>query len=659
MKKKSNKRKTKKFDEEEILPSKHEKVGNVNCYSEQIVKEIINKIISLALTNNFMKEINKKIDNYYTIYVLREINNLIEIKYINHDMDIYMPLDIENKSFKVEPTKEIKKRKIQEKKIYNKNNNIEDNYSKKEIITKKTFTEEFNNESLNKQDILYNAKILNNNFWETITEPQSFSFERTSVYKNVIEKPKLKIQKKIKNLIENKEITKTLRKNKTKYNTNIIQKNRLDISKIGKKSIIKIIDAFPSEKIPDDILGITKEDDDIKNLRKIFLEEIEKKNLEEKIRKEKKRLEEIAKKMEKEKKEKNKKNSKDKGISPDTFIKDFILISSTQKEIKGGMPKSFIEIEKKKLTEKAKKNIEYNQIPKIKTERELFKQRKLQQKIFIKKYVLHNFNKEDENEELESNIIPSGVNFELIKPEIGVVIQEDEKIKSGGNNYYAKYNRFSFSDFNRTMNNVYERNSSNFNNIDSNNININNINNETVPVINKNMNKNINEIEPSKKEEILDEKKLFRKTFMNKLSNIKKKFIYKSSSEICLSSNYDTKIFVDTLSSEKNQKINTNNFLNTKYLSPIPSNLINIYNNTIIKDYQNTSRDRFNKYKIMDTFNKNILDKNYKFNEILYQKITKNNPNYNLPRIKYINSPFLNIGGRTKNYFLRTRKKIK
>ena len=46
MKKKSNKRKTKKFDEEEIQPSKHEKVGNVNCYSEQIVKEIIN-IISI------------------------------------------------------------------------------------------------------------------------------------------------------------------------------------------------------------------------------------------------------------------------------------------------------------------------------------------------------------------------------------------------------------------------------------------------------------------------------------------------------------------------------------------------------------------------------------------------------------------------------------
>ena len=44
--------------------------------------------------------------------------------------------------------------------------------------------------------------------------------------------------------------------------------------------------------------------------------------------------------------------------------KEFLLIhllSSTQKEIKGGMPKSFIEIEKKKLTEKAKKNIEYNQ----------------------------------------------------------------------------------------------------------------------------------------------------------------------------------------------------------------------------------------------------------------------------------------------------------
>ena len=96
-KKKGNKRKKKKEGEEEIRPTKHEKIGNINNYSEQIAKEIINKIISLSFTNHFMNRMNKKIDNYYIKYILGEINNLVEIVHINHDMDINITLDLENK----------------------------------------------------------------------------------------------------------------------------------------------------------------------------------------------------------------------------------------------------------------------------------------------------------------------------------------------------------------------------------------------------------------------------------------------------------------------------------------------------------------------------------------------------------------------------------
>ena len=673
-KKKGNKRKKKKEGEEEIRPTKHEKIGNINNYSEQIAKEIINKIISLSFTNHFMNRMNKKIDNYYIKYILGEINNLVEIVHINHDMDINIPLDLENKSFKVEPTKELKERRIQEKKIYNKNNNInENNNNNNEIITKKTFTEEFDQEKLNKRDILYNVKIPNNNFWETISEPKSFSFERTSTYQNVIKQQKIKIPKKI---IENKESSKQIRKYKSKYTSYIIPKKTLDFNKLIKKSTIRIMDDFPSEKIPDDVLGLRKEEEDIKNLRKVFLEEIEKKNMEEKMEREKKRLEEIAKKnMEKELKEKEKQKDKDKGITPDSFIKDFILISTNQKEIKGGLPISFIEEEQKKLTEKAKKNIEYNYIPKIKTERELFKQRKTMQKIFVRKFVLPSLNiKEEEDDEGDGVIIPAGVNFDLMQPEIGVVIQEDEKIKSGGVNYYEKYNRFSLNDYNKTMSNILERNIPNFKNIDTNNFSTvkltgNNINNNTVTAFNKNK----IGIELNKKQDLLDENKnAFGKTFMNKLSNFRKKFIYKSNSEICLSNNYDNKLFMEVLSTESQKNNNLlgfsyrdkrnkkfDSFLSTKYISPIPSNLLSTYNNTIIRNYQNTSRDRFNKYKIMDTFNKNIVDKNYKFNEILYQKINTYSKKDNLPKIQNSKSPIINQGRRTKNSFLRTRKKEK
>ena len=61
----------------------------------------------------------------------------------------------------------------------------------------------------------------------------------------------------------------------------------------------------------------------------------------------------------------------------------------------------------------------------------------------------------------------------------------------------------------------------------------------------------------------------------------------------------------------------------------------------------------------MDTFNKNIVDKNYKFNEILYQKINTYSKKDNLPKIQNSKSPIINQGRRTKNSFLRTRKKEK
>ena len=53
---------------------------------------------------------------------------------------------------------------------------------------------------------------------------------------------------------------------------------------------------------------------------------------------------------------------------------------------------------------------------------------------------------------------------------------------------------------------------------------------------------------------VINEKKLFRNTFMNKLSNLKKKFLYKSRSEIVMSNNYNNKALIEALSSGKNEK---------------------------------------------------------------------------------------------------------
>ena len=720
-KKKVNKRKKKKDEksEEDIQPTRHENVGNVNCFSEEIAREIINKLISLTFTNLYMKKMNKIIDNYYVTNLLGQINNLIEISFINHDLDIDIQEDdgIKNKSFIIEPKKKVIERRIQEKKIYNKNNsNINNPQNNNDSFNKKTFVEELDINYLKRKDLLYDAKISNNNFWDTIPEPYNSSFERTSTYRNVIkQEEEVKFLKVNKTPQENNNKTKKYIKLKTKYNYFIAKKIE-DIYQKRKKNYIKRNDDLPSERIPDEVLGIKKEEEDIKNMRKKLLEEIEKKNMEEKKEKERKRMEEMAKRNADKNKKSKDKNNEDNNMNPDLFIKEFISISTNQKEIKAGSPLSLLQEEKKQQTKNAKKNIEYNVIQKIQPQKEMLLQKKLQQKLLFKKYKLKNkekekeeSNSEEEDEEPPGNLKPSGSNFALIKPEVGVIIQENAKVKSGGINFYEKYNKFSINDFNKTMTSIYDRNFSNLiNNIDTNTFTSGkiNVNNNTMTTFKKrdlSNNKSNNKIiEVSKEKEELSEKNLFKKTFMNRLTNLKKKFMYKSQSEICLSNNCNSNIFREALStneksyyyysnnlfdSNKPKNEFSNNFeltyigrrkskfnqlVNNKFFSPIPTNLLNTYKNTLLKNYFynadkndsyqniNTTRERSKKFNLMDIFNKNILDGNYKYNDILYKKMMKSTKNSFLPKIKYNESLSINNkGNRTKNYFFRTRFKEK
>ena len=720
-KKKVNKRKKKKDEksEEDIQPTRHENVGNVNCFSEEIAREIINKLISLTFTNLYMKKMNKIIDNYYVTNLLGQINNLIEISFINHDLDIDIQEDdgIKNKSFIIEPKKKVIERRIQEKKIYNKNNsNINNPQNNNDSFNKKTFVEELDINYLKRKDLLYDAKISNNNFWDTIPEPYNFSFERTSTYRNVIkQEEEVKFLKVNKTPQENNNKTKKYIKLKTKYNYFIAKKIE-DIYQKRKKNYIKRNDDLPSERIPDEVLGIKKEEEDIKNMRKKLLEEIEKKNMEEKKEKERKRMEEMAKRNADKNKKSKDKNNEDNNMNPDLFIKEFISISTNQKEIKAGSPLSLLQEEKKQQTKNAKKNIEYNVIQKIQPQKEMLLQKKLQQKLLFKKYKLKNkekekeeSNSEEEDEEPPGNLKPSGSNFALIKPEVGVIIQENAKIKSGGINFLEKYNKFSINDFNKTMTSIYDRNFSNLiNNIDTNTFTSGkiNVNNNTMTTFKKrdlSNNKSNNKIiEASKEKEELSEKNLFKKTFMNRLTNLKKKFMYKSQSEICLSNNCNSNIFREALStneksyyyysnnlfdSNKPKNEFSNNFeltyigrrkskfnqlVNKNFFSPIPTNLLNTYKNTLLKNYFynadkndsyqniNTTRERSKKFNLMDNFNKNILDGNDKYNDILYKKMMKSTKNSFLPKIKYNESLSINNkGNRTKNYFFRTRFKEK
>ena len=59
----------------------------------------------------------------------------------------------------------------------------------------------------------------------------------------------------------------------------------------------------------------------------------------------------------------------------------------------------------------------------------------------------------------------SGSNFGIMNPEIGVNIMEEKRIKSGGKDFYKKFNKFSVEIFqdhlNKTTSNFYPKNKEN------------------------------------------------------------------------------------------------------------------------------------------------------------------------------------------------------
>ena len=378
--------KKKKNNEENIKPIKHKNKGNLNCYSEEVAREMFNKIFTNVFINLYVKNINKKLDKYYISNILYSVNSIIETLYINHDMDLSITnkdqINSKNKTIIVESSKEKYNKRQQEKKVYNKNNNNNNNLSQDDIIIKRTYMDKIDPLKLNDNSLLYSIKISNNNFWGSIPEPRSQAFDRTSTYKNAIiisDKPYDKIKEINNALSSNEKKQKKFIKLKSKYINEMNKNKNDDLYKIKKKRYIKISDDLPSETISNEVLGIASEDEDIKKMRNDLLEEINKKIMEEKQEKERKLLEEMAKRNKFQRKSKNKDDEN--GLNPDSLIKEFISISSIQKEIKPGSTNEILEEERKQLTKKARKNIEYNQVPTVKSEKERIKEMKKKTKI--------------------------------------------------------------------------------------------------------------------------------------------------------------------------------------------------------------------------------------------------------------------------------------
>ena len=343
------------------------------------------------------------------------------------------------------------------------------------------------------------------------------------------------------------------------------------------------------------------------------------------------------------------------GIKPEKLNVELPLVYSKLKDV---YTPSNLEQEKNNIDSERSRN---NNINKTKIIRNIFDS---------------NFHFPNMPEYLNYKIEPSGSNFNLMNPEIGVIIHEKTKSKSGGTKFFDKYHKFSINDYNNTLKETLDNEKhdfkekifDNFNKTFNKTGDLKKLASIKGKLQNLKKNMNMNNISSIK-----NEKKLFEKTFTNGLGKaqfhkIKEyKVLNKSQSGILLN-NKKYSLFEDLYVYDENEKFNNNTIFwgnsienrnKNTHIKNIKINQKNLFLQKLngIKS-RNNSNNSF-KYKLIDSFNKSILMGSRNIsgfdNYIGYKKI-KNFPIIPFKRNK--SNLFMdNRGNATTTNFYRTRTK--
>jgi len=359
----------------------------------------------------------------------------------------------------------------------------------------------------NKSKLLYDTIDREENKWEIISQPTSppidrdgatkikymqpvYSFERrASIRIKDSALKEIKEQHQTDKTEESKKDNKKEKSNKNKKKLKL--KNNEEENTSKRKKYMPIIE-FPSEDIDPKVLGKDLDTEEYKQLRIDLEKEINEKKLEaaKKLKREQEQLA-LEKSLEEKRKELAHKNVTTdikgelvyiKSLKIDDFINEFMKSKSKFKEVKtieddlklklSQRKKSSIKIEKnpdayldpEELAKLAKKGRNKNQFhPGRKST------------ISDEKNQVNNKEKKartskDKNKiKTKQPLIAAGSNFAIMNPECGVNLTEDKKTKSGGKDYFKKYNKYSIQVFEETLNktatsNFYQNRMNNPNN---------------------------------------------------------------------------------------------------------------------------------------------------------------------------------------------------
>ena len=459
--------------------------------SDIIVNEIIEKIISLVISSNFTNNIDKKLSSSCFEFVQFTLDNYLGSNFIFHDKDETYHHSFNNSKSEIIPE----------------NEHIS-------IINDLPINDSYNINNINSQEnikieeqVFYNNFMHGENDWDLMDEPQSNNYDRyahTMIKYKEIEKDKgLKYNNNaqvLEEVTEESEKNSINNNNEKNDNTNTQIRgrdtfyktkryNKLDLKK--KKNLIDIMNQFSFHDLDDNNdLYIEPKEINYEELRK-EAQEKDKVVKEEKkiIRKAKIEVENKIKAVnEKNRQFAGKKITVDangqivfiKGIKIDKLSKEFNslrtgtkLIKDEEKEKekekkkKAKKKKKLEENEKDEKNEKNEKNEKKEEIEKNKVPDNL----KLKPPIKLLPKVKNKFrtsgkdNEEQQNKSRllkrieEGPIVLSGSNFNIMNMEVGVSLKENEKYKTGGKDFYHKYNKYSVDNYNKQLKETTDANS--------------------------------------------------------------------------------------------------------------------------------------------------------------------------------------------------------
>ncbi len=457
--------------------------------NETIIKSIVDKLINLSVHQSFLNSVNKKLEDYYFDYTIRQINTLFATNNIYYcdepeiehcdKKELFWNRKHEICNTWVELTEPNRPKCDRFENAFM--NYINYAYKSTTALPSLSGTNSNTDTGLNinrnNKDNLNDIKIKNikNYHIRGIKNKENNSqkildiLEEKSSSSSGDENKKIK-SKKSNNNIFNK--SRNSLKNKTIHNENIVKKNskqnvfskiNLSNNKDNKKD-----DENKKEEIPEmnhkDIPEIEKEYNyekydppDVSFLRKEMQEEIIKKEMEEKKNTRNKEMMIIN--IKKEKKEsvvdvKNNKKIFDsnkfsfdsngkiinfKPIKIDSLIKDFAYAQNSIKTFDNTVKHKKI-IKKKK----AKNKGDESNKSKSNTKENVIKNPEDDPNGINK----HNYVKITDKNEI---ITPSGSNFSLMLPNIGVILKENEKIKEGNREFGSFFKKYSIKEYDKIL----------------------------------------------------------------------------------------------------------------------------------------------------------------------------------------------------------------